>query len=102
MSTFRFILPLALLLSTLIALAGCGAGALLSDVGISATMLQPTGAGEHVDISYMIGRPAKVSIYLQDAKGARHTLRDREARLPSSDPSVLRFDGTAPTADPGW
>jgi hypothetical protein len=102
MRLLRILLPLALLLIALIALAGCGAGALLSDVGISATMLQPTGAGEHVDISYMIGRPAKVSIYLQDAKGARYTLRDGEARPPSSDPYVLRFDGTAPTTDPIW
>jgi hypothetical protein len=97
MRTFHLILALALIA---LSLAGCGAGALLSDVSVSAPTFQPTGAGETIDLSYRIGRAAKVSVYLQDAGGTRYTLRDGEARFPSSDPYVLRFDGTAPTNDP--
>jgi hypothetical protein len=95
------VLGFALLLALFgVALSACDGGALLSDVAVSAPALRPTGAGEHVDVSYRIGRPAKVSIYLQDANGARYTLRDGEPRDPSSDPYVLRLDGTAPTGDP--
>jgi hypothetical protein len=83
-----------------LALSACGAGALLSDVAISAPALRPMGGGEHVDVSYRIGQLAKVSIYLQDAAGARYMLRDGEPRNPSTDPYVLRLDGTAPTSDP--
>jgi hypothetical protein len=84
-----------------VALAACGSGALLSGVGPTAVELQPTGNGEHVNISYTIGQPAKVSIYLADAKGTRFpALRDNEARLPSSDPYTFQFDGTVPTNDP--
>jgi hypothetical protein len=97
MRILRFALLLALLL---FALSACGSGVLLSDVAVSAPTLRPTGAGEHVDVSYRVGRPAKVSIYLQDAGGVRYTLRDGEARNASSDPYVLRLDGTAPTNDP--
>lgn len=87
-----FALALALAL-----LAGCGTRPLLSDVGVSAAVLRP---GEQVNISYTIGQPSKVSIYVQDAGGARYTLRQDEPRLPSSEPYTLRFDGTAPTSDP--
>src|SRR5215813_9562676 len=97
MRLVRLVLPLALLA---VALAGCGGGALLADVALSAPTLQPTGNGEHVDVSYQVGRPAKVTIYLQDAAGTRYTLRDSEQREPSADPYVLRLDGTAPTNDP--
>jgi len=101
MRIFRLALAFATFCVALLALAGCGGGALLSDVGLSAPTLQATGAGDHVDISYRIGRPAKVSIYLQDAKGTPpYKLRENEPRQPSSDPYVLRFDGAAPTADP--
>jgi hypothetical protein len=96
----RLLYLLAAFALGLAALAGCGAGTLLSDVALSAPTLRPTGNGEYVDLSYRIGLPAKVSIYLQDAGGTRYTLRDGEARSPSSEPYVLRFDGTAPTEDP--
>ena len=97
MRIFHFALSLAILA---VALTACGAGTLLSDVAVSAPALRPTGAGEHVDVSYRIGQPAKVSIYLQDAAGTRYTLRDAEPRNPSSEPYQLRLDGTAPTNDP--
>src|SRR4051812_5505187 len=66
MRIFRFALPLIVLTLVLIVLAGCGSAALLSDVGLSSPTLQATGQGERVDIGYALGRPAKVSIYLQD------------------------------------
>jgi hypothetical protein len=82
-------------------LIGCGSSALLSGVGPAAVELQPTGNGEHVDIRYTIGQPAKVSIYLADAQGTRFpALRDNEARLASADPYTFQFDGTVPTDDP--
>lgn len=92
-----FFIALALVLT---GLASCGGSQLLSGVGPVALELQPTGNGEHVDISYTIGQPAKVSVYLQDGKGDRYTLRDAEPRLASPDPYTLRFDGTVPTDDP--
>ncbi|HEX5691793.1 MAG TPA: hypothetical protein VFX76_17380, partial [Roseiflexaceae bacterium] len=100
MKMSHFVRLLAAFCLALVALAGCGGGALLSDVAVSAPTLQPSGNGEYVDLSYRIGQAATVSVYLQDAAGTRYALREREARYPSSDPYVLRFDGTAPTNDP--
>ena len=97
MRIFTLFLVLAALVLMPIALAGCGASAPLAAVSISDTVLRP---GEHVDITYVIERPSKVWVYLQDAKGARYVLRDGEPRIASSDPYILRFDGTAPTNDP--
>ena len=97
MRIFRILICLVLLVVTL---AGCGASQLLANVGPPTAELRPSGKGEHVDISYTIGQQAKVAVYLQDAGGARYTLREGEQRLASADPYVLRFDGTAPTNDP--
>jgi len=97
MRLFRLLIGLVLLAS---ALAACGTSQLLANVGPATAELRPSGKGEHVDISYTVGQPAKVAIYLQAADGARYNLRAGERRLVSSDPYVLRFDGTAPTNDP--
>jgi hypothetical protein len=97
MLIFRILICLILISG---ALAACGSSQLLSNVGPATAELRPSGAGEHVDISYTIGQQAKVAVYLQAADGARYSLRDGEQRLPSPDPYVLRFDGTAPTQDP--
>src|SRR6476659_10795849 len=97
MRLFRILICIGLIIGTL---AACGTNQLLANVGPATAELRPSGAGEHVDISYTIGQPAKVAIYLQAAGGARYTLRDGEQRLASADPYVLRFDGTAPTNDP--
>ncbi|MEN9938734.1 MAG: hypothetical protein RLZZ387_5313 [Chloroflexota bacterium] len=83
-----------------LALVGCGAQPLLGDVALSRPGLSTTGAGETVALSYEVGRPASVTVYLQDAAGARYTLREAEQRLASDEPYTLRFDGTAPTDDP--
>jgi hypothetical protein len=93
-------ISLAVLAVALAGLVGCGSSPLLSNVGPVTSELRPNGNGDHVDISYTIGQQAKVSVYLQDTHGGRYTLRDSETRLPSADPYVLRFDGTAPTNDP--
>ncbi len=97
MRLFRSLLCLVVLAPMM---TSCGSGALLSEVGPAALELHPTGHGESVKINYMIGRDAKVSVFLQDAAGARYTLRENEARLASSEPYALAFDGTAPTDDP--
>jgi hypothetical protein len=97
MRIFRTLICLILLVGTL---AACGTSQLLGNVGPAIAELRPSGKGEHVDISYTIGQPAKVAIYLQAAGGTRYTLREGEQRLASPDPYVLRFDGTAPTNDP--
>jgi hypothetical protein len=97
MRIFRTLICLALLVGTL---AACGTSQLLASVGPAAAELRPSGKGEHIDISYTIGQPAKVAIYLQAADGTRYSLREGEQRLASADPYVLRFDGTAPTNDP--
>src|SRR5437870_10583532 len=93
MRVFRILICLVLLVATL---AACGASQLLANVGPATAELRPSGKGEHVDISYTIGQPAKVTVYLQAQGGARYTLRAGEQRLASADPYVLRFDGTAP------
>jgi hypothetical protein len=97
MRIFRILLCLVLLVGTL---AACGTSQLLTNVGPATAELRPSGKGEHIDISYTIGQLAKVAVYLQAADGARYSLREGEQRLPSADPYVLRFDGTAPTQDP--
>lgn len=81
-------------------LAGCSGGPPLSEVAVSDPTLAPSGNGEYVNISYAIGQPAQVWVYLVDEAGTRYMLRDGEERLPSADPYVLRFDGTVATGDP--
>ena len=96
----RFLAKLLVLPAALLALAACGARPLLGEVTLSAPELHATGAGETVRISYAIGRPASVTVYLEDAAGARYVLRQDEPRQASAEPYTLRFDGTAPTDDP--
>lgn len=80
-------------------LSGCGTGTTLSDASLSGPTLEPTGNGENVSISYRIGQESKVWVYLQDGGGQRYALRDGQQRQPSTDPYVLRFDGTVPVAN---
>jgi hypothetical protein len=69
-------------------------------VALSADVLRPTNQ-ETITISYLIGRQARVSVFLVAADGqTTYTLRENEPRERSSDAYVLRFDGTAPTGDP--
>lgn len=93
---------ICVLLLALLPLGGCGTQTLLSNVSVSQPVLQPSGAGEHVNISYQVGQPADVWVYLQNAQGTRYTLRNGDQRVASSDPYSLQFDGTAPTDDPSF
>lgn len=94
MNRFLLILLLAALLPA------CQSSQLLSNVSVSAPLLEPTRTNETVTISYQLSRPAQVSVYLQGDGGQRYLLRDQELRQASPDPYTLRFDGTAPTDDP--
>lgn len=81
-------------------LASCSTAPLLSNVTVSAPTLRPTGNGESVNVGYVIGQPATVTIELVDSNGTRYVLRDGVARNASTDAYQLRVDGTAPTGDP--
>ncbi len=87
------------LLIVALALTGCGAGATVSDVQLSDNTLDLTGQGETVNISYMVGELSDVRVLLQNTAGDTFALRDNATRLPSNEPYVLRFDGTAPVTD---
>lgn len=84
-------------------LAGCGRGELLSDVTISAAGITPNADGldDSVTISYMIGQPARVTVYLEGQDGTRYTLRENAPRVASGEPYSLRFDGTVAGDEPG-
>lgn len=90
----------ALLLTTALLLAACSTGPLLSEVTASDAVFAPAEADAPLTISYAVGRNASVDIYLLAADGARYDLRRAQIRPASREPYVLRFDGTAPTADP--
>jgi hypothetical protein len=81
-------------------LSACGSTALLTDVVLSQPVLQPSGAGETLAISYVVGREALVSVALVAADGTTYPLRRDQRRMPSGEPYTLQFDGTAPTDDP--
>lgn len=83
-------------------LTGCGQRQLLSNVSASADVISPNGDGvnDSVSISYAIGAPAKVSVFIQDKAGKRYPLRTDAPRVPSSDPYTLRFDGTVQGSTP--
>ncbi len=83
----------------LIALSGCAAAPLLGDVAASADRYDP-GQSMPLAISYQIGRPAIVDIYILDAAGQRYDLRRAQPRAAASEPYILRFDGSVPTDDP--
>lgn len=99
MHKYRLLLLTLLLLSTL-SLAACSGNQILSGVSISQPVLQPTGKGESVAISYQVGARAQVWVDVRGEGGSRYALRDGELRLPSSEPYKLLFDGTVPTGDP--
>ncbi len=83
----------------LIALSGCAAAPLLGDVAASADRYDP-GQSMPLAISYQVGRPAIVDIYILDAAGQRYDLRRAQPRAAASEPYILRFDGSVPTDDP--
>lgn len=84
----------------LLLLAGCGGGALLSEVTLSTASYAPAETEVPLTVSYTIGRAATVDVYVLDAAGQRYDLRAGQPRVADDDPYVLRFDGTVPTSDP--
>ncbi|PDW00799.1 hypothetical protein [Candidatus Viridilinea mediisalina] len=95
----RMLLTLSLVVALLL-LAGCGTGAVLGEVSLSAASFAPTETSAPLTISYAIGRQAQVDIYLLAADGTRYDLRRDEVRPAHREAYVLRFDGTVPTNDP--
>lgn len=95
----RVLLALLALLPLL--LGGCGSRELLADVRASAPILELDSLTSTLDISYRIGQESTVTVALEAEDGQRYLLRERQPRTPSADPYVLRFDGTAPTDQPG-
>ncbi len=75
-------------------LGGCGSGVALTEVTLSSPTLDFATAGS-TTLEYRVSAPATVSVWLEDAAGARYTLRDAVAREASSDPYQLTFDGSA-------
>ena len=71
------ILPLSLML-----LAACTGGPLLSDVNLSPQTITPNDDGltDVTRISYTLSRSANLSIYLIDDEGDRHYFRDNRRR----------------------
>jgi hypothetical protein len=95
----RALLVLVAALAAALLLVACGGGPLLGEVAASADSFDPAG-GRPLTISYAVGRPATVDIYVLDAAGARFDLRTAQPRPANDSPYVLRFDGTVPTGDP--
>ncbi len=75
----RKILTITILL---LALAGCGSSALLTNVSVSPGTISPhTGStNAATTIQYSLSRPATISIYLVDGNHAKHPLREKQAR----------------------
>jgi hypothetical protein len=90
----------ALALALTLLLGACAGGPALGSVEASAGSYAPAETDQPLTISYLIGRDATVDVYLLDAAGTRYDLRKGQPRSASSDPYVLRFDGTVPTNDP--
>lgn len=84
-------------------LSGCNQSALLSNVHASAASISPNGDGsdDTLTITYLIGQPATLSAYIEDATGRRYTLRDAAPRVPSNEAYTLVFDGTVTGTAPG-
>lgn len=65
-----------------LSLSACRPQPLVSDLQVSPAALSPDGDGQAdvARISYRVGRPATVSIVLEDAEGKRHLFRDQKPR----------------------
>lgn len=97
----RYLLIMTMLAATLLGIGGCAAGPLLSNVTVAPSTISPNGDGNQdvTILSYRIGQPSTVSIWLEDQHGQRYILRDRVRRFPSTEHYQLRFDGTVPEGD---
>ncbi|NLS75812.1 MAG: hypothetical protein GXY76_00990, partial [Chloroflexi bacterium] len=91
----RWLVILAVALAAL-ALSGCGARALLSNVTIEPGVISPNadGTDDVAAIRYKITDNARVSMYFVDGAGARHAFREDVRRSPSKDEYVAFFGGS--------
>ena len=78
----RRVCVFALLLITSLVLAGCGPRQLLSNVAIRPEVISPNadGSADIAEMSYTVARQSVVSIYLLDAQGERHYVRENLRR----------------------
>lgn len=90
------------MVALLLLLANCAQQPLLADLPTDTITITPNGDGSNdsASITYAIGAPAHVSIWIEQADGQRWMLRDNVARAASPDPYTLAFDGTVENADP--
>jgi hypothetical protein len=79
----RFISPI-LVLSAVFILSACGSREWLSKASFAPNTISPNGDGAQdvTAVHYELGRPANVSIYLQDAAGQRTYFRQNQPRTP--------------------
>lgn len=73
---------LVLVVMFVLALSACSGGPLLTRVGVEPDTISPRpGASNRAaKITYSLSRPARVNVYLADAQGIRHLLRENQAR----------------------
>ncbi len=90
------------MLAAILLLAGCAQQPLLADLPDKNITITPNGDGldDTASITYTIGAPAHVSIWIEQADGKKWMLRDNVQRAASSDAYLLSFDGTVQNADP--
>ena len=90
------------MLAAFVLLVGCAQQPLLADLPNDIITLTPNGDGldDTASITYTIGAPAHVSIWIEAADGKRWMLRDAVQRAASPDAYLLSFDGTVQSADP--
>jgi hypothetical protein len=90
------------MLVLLFLLTNCAQQPLLADLPTDGITITPNGDGSNdaASITYAIGAPAHVSIWIEGADGQRWMLRDNVRRAASPDPYLLSFDGTVHSSDP--
>ncbi|MFD3163118.1 hypothetical protein [Herpetosiphon sp. NSE202] len=89
----NYVLGLGLGLALLI---GCGSDAALSEVTLSEPIINLNTGPRTTTISYLIGQPTNVSIWLETTAGERYALRQAVKREPSKDAYQVVFDGSVP------
>ncbi len=75
-----------ILVSFLLALSACSSGVALTDISLDPDAISPHAGTTNAatTIRYSITQPADISIYLIDAKGARHDFRKDQPRAAGS------------------
>ncbi len=76
------LISIALFVFAMLVLSACGSRELLSKASFAPDTISPNADGvqDVTSIHYELGRPANISIYLQDAAGQRHYFRQDQPR----------------------